>query len=46
MTLFALCVPWMQRDVFEECAVPLLEAALGGQDSCLFAYGQTGTGKT
>ena len=26
--------------------MPLLEAALGGQDSCLFAYGQTGSGKT
>ena len=35
-----------QRDVYTECAEPLLEAALGGQDSCLFAYGQTGAGKT
>ena len=34
-----------QRDVYTECAEPLLEAALGGQDSCLFAYGQTGAGK-
>jgi hypothetical protein len=35
-----------QRDVYVECAEPLMEAALGGQDSCLFAYGQTGAGKT
>ena len=35
-----------QRDVFQECAVPLLEAVLGGQPSCLIAYGQTGSGKT
>ena len=32
--------------MYTECAVPLLEAALAGQDSCLFAYGQTGAGKT
>ena len=35
-----------QRDAFVECAMPLLEAALGGQHSCLFAYGETGSGKT
>ena len=35
-----------QLDVYTECAVPLLQAALSGQDSCLFAYGQTGAGKT
>ena len=35
-----------QRHCFVECAVPLLEACLGGQHSSLFAYGETGSGKT
>ena len=34
-----------QRDVFVECGKPMLDAALNGQASCLFAYGQTGAGK-
>ena len=33
-----------QRDVFVECGKPMLDAALNGQPSCLFAYGQTGAG--
>ena len=34
------------EDVFERVASPLLEAATAGEHACLFAYGQTGTGKT
>lgn len=32
-------------DVFEEL-VPILRSALDGHNVCIFAYGQTGTGKT
>ncbi len=35
-----------QHDVFETCGKPLVEAALNGQRACLFAYGQSGSGKT
>ncbi|XP_051151958.1 kinesin-like protein KIN-14Q isoform X2 [Andrographis paniculata] len=34
-----------QVDVFEETA-PLVTSVLDGYDVCIFAYGQTGTGKT
>lgn len=34
-----------QDDVFEEL-VPILRSALDGHNVCIFAYGQTGTGKT
>lgn len=35
-----------QKQVFEELALPLLDAALEGYNACLFTYGQTGSGKT
>ena len=35
-----------QREAYLECGVPIIEAALDGQQCCLFAYGQTGAGKT
>ncbi|RWR71931.1 kinesin-like protein KIN-14D isoform X1 [Cinnamomum micranthum f. kanehirae] len=34
-----------QEEVFEE-VVPILRSALDGHNICIFAYGQTGTGKT
>ena len=35
-----------QREAFQQCGIPMVEAALDGQQACLFAYGQTGSGKT
>ena len=35
-----------QADVFRYCGLPLVEATLQGKKTCLFAYGQTGAGKT
>ena len=35
-----------QHEVYQSCGVPMVEAALQGRDSLLFAYGQTGAGKT
>ena len=35
-----------QHEVYQSCGVPMVEAALKGRDSLLFAYGQTGAGKT
>lgn len=32
--------------VFEVCVVPQIEHALAGFNSCVFAYGATGSGKT
>jgi hypothetical protein len=32
--------------VYLSCGVPMVEWALRGRDSLLFAYGQTGAGKT
>ena len=32
--------------IFEETAKPIINAALGGYNGTIFAYGQTGTGKT
>lgn len=34
-----------QEDLFDQ-ARPLIDAALGGSNACIFAYGQTGAGKT
>ena len=35
-----------QSEVFEECAMPVIEEVLLGYSATIFAYGQTGTGKT
>eukprot|EP01035_Chromulina_nebulosa_P017350 gene17350-22897_t len=35
-----------QQEVFEETAVPLVKDVLNGYNATIFAYGQTGTGKT
>jgi Cdc6-like AAA superfamily ATPase len=35
-----------QESVFEETALPILESVLEGYNGTIFAYGQTGTGKT
>lgn len=35
-----------QHEVYLSCGVPMIESALRGRDSLLFAYGQTGAGKT
>ena len=35
-----------QRAVYDETAFPLVEAVLGGYNGTIFAYGQTGCGKT
>eukprot|EP00929_Paragymnodinium_shiwhaense_P107061 TRINITY_DN73050_c0_g1_i1.p1 TRINITY_DN73050_c0_g1~~TRINITY_DN73050_c0_g1_i1.p1 ORF type:complete len:1438 (+),score=287.61 TRINITY_DN73050_c0_g1_i1:156-4469(+) len=38
--------PATQSDVFDGVAKPLVEAVLAGTNVTMFAYGQTGTGKT
>ena len=35
-----------QHDAFRVCGLPIVEATLRGQNTCLFAYGQSGAGKT
>ena len=35
-----------QRQVFDETAFPLVESVLQGYNGTIFAYGQTGCGKT
>jgi len=35
-----------QHDVFTICALPLVDAVLSGINGCIFAFGQTGAGKT
>ncbi|KAI9220634.1 P-loop containing nucleoside triphosphate hydrolase protein [Blastocladiella britannica] len=35
-----------QRDVYDKTALPIVESALAGYNGTIFAYGQTGTGKT
>ena len=35
-----------QGSVFEETALPIIESVLQGYNGTIFAYGQTGTGKT
>ncbi len=35
-----------QRAVYDETAFPLVEAVMGGYNGTIFAYGQTGCGKT
>lgn len=35
-----------QEELFEECARPIVDSVMEGYNGTLFAYGQTGTGKT
>lgn len=35
-----------QKDVFDHAALPIVESVLEGYNGTIFAYGQTGTGKT
>lgn len=35
-----------QEEVYQQCAAPIVESVLKGYNGTLFAYGQTGTGKT
>ncbi|KAM3861305.1 kinesin-like protein KIF3C isoform 2-T2 [Diretmus argenteus] len=35
-----------QRDLYDESVRPLIDSVLGGFNGTIFAYGQTGTGKT
>lgn len=35
-----------QHEVFTICALPLVDAVLSGMNGCIFAFGQTGAGKT
>jgi len=35
-----------QREVYDEGAFPLIESVMGGYNGTIFAYGQTGCGKT
>lgn len=35
-----------QAMIYQTLAVPLIERAFEGYNACLFAYGQTGTGKS
>lgn len=36
----------LQKDIFDETAFPIIENILQGYNGTIFAYGQTGTGKT
>lgn len=35
-----------QKDLYEDCAYGIVESVLQGYNGTIFAYGQTGTGKT
>ena len=35
-----------QENVFKQAALPIIESVLSGYNGTIFAYGQTGTGKT
>ena len=35
-----------QKEIFEETLLPIIGDAMKGYDATVFAYGQTGTGKT
>ena len=36
----------IQKNIYDETAAPIVEAALPGYNGTIFAYGQTGAGKT
>jgi kinesin family protein 3/17 len=35
-----------QESIFKKAALPIIESVLQGYNGTIFAYGQTGTGKT
>ena len=35
-----------QKDIFDHAALPIVQSVLEGYNGTIFAYGQTGTGKT
>jgi Cdc6-like AAA superfamily ATPase len=35
-----------QENIFKQAALPIIESVLEGYNGTIFAYGQTGTGKT
>jgi Cdc6-like AAA superfamily ATPase len=35
-----------QENLFKQAALPIIESVLEGYNGTIFAYGQTGTGKT
>jgi hypothetical protein len=39
-------VYWFSFQVFQDLGTEILQAAFEGYNACLFAYGQTSTGKT
>lgn len=45
LNVILLIVEYYVEDVFVEVE-PILRSALDGHNVCIFAYGQTGTGKT
>jgi kinesin family protein 3/17 len=36
----------LQERIFKQAALPIIESVLEGYNGTIFAYGQTGTGKT
>ena len=36
----------LQENIFKKAALPIIESVLAGYNGTIFAYGQTGTGKT
>ena len=36
----------IQGNIFKQAALPIIESVLEGYNGTIFAYGQTGTGKT
>ena len=38
--------PSTQREVYSFCALPLVDAVINGTNTCIFAFGCTGAGKT
>lgn len=45
-TLYFQCFSSTQQNLFDETVRPLVTSVLEGYNCCVFAYGQTGTGKT
>jgi len=43
---YTYCHNSLQKDVYEQCAYSLIESVIEGYNATIFAYGQTGTGKT
>ena len=45
---FDACFDWRVRqvDIYDSCAANIIENVLEGYNGTIFAYGQTGTGKT